>query len=365
MSEPVKSVLHDVQEQAGAAFMEDSGWLWMTTLGDPGAEYRAVRENAGMWDVFALQKWDVRGPDAAAAVQRTFAGDVSRLEVGQVKYGPFVDPTGAMVDDGTVYKHADDHYWVLTNSAEFADYLAGHTEGLDYTIENRTLQMPVVSVQGPRSREILQRLTDADLSTVRYFRFLPERVSVAGVPVWVLRTGFSGELGFELIPDADRAEELWRALAAAGVRPFGLDAVEMLRVEAGLVIAAVDYQPGETSPYDLSMDRMVAIGSAADFVGKTQLAAVAADPPNRFKTIMVQGDAAPEYGAEVYRGDEAVGSCTSPITTPRFGVIGLAVLRTDQAVNGNVLEVAVEGGRAKATVTDLSVHDPEKVKPRG
>ena len=90
--------------------------MWTTTLGDPQAEYDAVRRTAGMWDVFALQKWDVTGPDAAAAAQRTFTGDVSRLEVGQVKYAPFVDATGAMVDDGTVYKHADDHYWVMTNS---------------------------------------------------------------------------------------------------------------------------------------------------------------------------------------------------------------------------------------------------------
>ena len=364
MTEGVRSVLYGVQKQAGAAFMEDGGWLWTTTFGDPQAEYDAVRTTAGMWDVFGLQKWDVTGPEAARAVQRTFTGDVSRLEVGQVKYAPFVDPTGVMVDDGTVYKHADDHFWVLTNSPDFGAHLAGHTEGLDYRIENRTLQMPDVSVQGPRSREILQSLTDADLSGLRYFRFMPQRQTVAGVPVWVLRTGFSGELGFELIPDSDRAVELWRALEAAGVRPFGLDAVEMLRVEAGLVIAAVDYEPGVTSPYDLSMDHNVALASKADFVGRAALAVTATDPPNRFKTVLVQGDHTPEYGAEVYRGDEVVGACTSPVATPRYGVIGLAVLRADQAQSGNVLEVAVEGGRAKATVADLSVYDPEKRRPR-
>ena len=365
MSEPTKSVLYDVQEAAGAQFMEDGGWVWTTTLGDSAAEYAAVRENAGMWDVFGLQKWDVTGPDAARAVQRTFTGDVSRLEVGQVKYGPFVDESGLMADDGTVYKHADDHYWVFTNSTEFGDFLAGHTAGLDYAIENRTLQMPVISVQGPRSREILQGLTDADLSALRYFRFLPQRQTVAGVPVWVLRTGYSGEIGFELIPDADRAVELWQALERVGVTPFGLDAVEMLRVEAGLIMVGVEFSGGDVSPYDLSLDRSVMLGSDADFVGRAALAAVAADPPNRLKTLVVQGDTAPEYGAEVFRGDEVVGTCTSPVTSPRFGVIGLAVLRTDQAVNGNVLEVAVEGGRVKATVAEPSILDPDKHRPRG
>lgn len=364
MSEGIKSVLHAVQEQAGAQFMEDGGWWWTTTFGDAGVEYAAVRENAGMWDVFGLQKWDIEGPDAARAVQRTFTADVSLLEVGQVKYGPFVAESGLMADDGTVYKHGEDHFWVFTNSAEFGDFLAAHTEGLDYAIENRTLRMPVVSVQGPRSREILQGLTDADLSGLRYFRFLPQRQTVAGMPVWLLRTGYSGELGYELIPDPDRAVELWQALEAVGVRPFGLDAVEMLRVEAGLIMVSVDFQPDELSPYDLSLDRSVALSSDAPFIGRPALEAVAADPPYRLKTLLVQAEAAPEYGADVFRGDEVVGRCTSPVASPKYGVIGLAVLRTDQAANGNVLEVAVEGGRAKATVTGLSVHDPDKRKPR-
>jgi aminomethyltransferase len=364
MSEPIKSVLYDVQEAAGAQFMEDGGWVWTTTFGDPAAEYAAVRDDAGMWDVYGLQKWDVTGPDAAAAVQRTFTGDVARLQVGQVKYGPFVDETGLMADDGTVYKHADDHFWVFTNSTTFADFVAGHTGGLDYTIENRTFQMPVISVQGPRSREILQGLTDADLSALRYFRFLPQRQQVAGITSWVLRTGFSGELGFELIPDAADAPELWQALGRAGVTPFGLDAVELLRVEAGLIMVGVEFQGGDVSPYDLSLDRSILLGSDAEFVGRAALAAVAGDPPNRLKTLVVQGDTVPEYGAEVYRGDEVVGTCTSPVASPRYGVIGLAVLRTDQATNGNVLEVAVEGGRSKATVVDTSIHDPDKRRPR-
>ncbi len=367
MTEPIKSVLHAAQEAAGAGFADYDGWLWTTTLGDPLGEYEAVRTSAGMWDVFALQKWDVTGPDAARAAQRTFANDVGTQQVGQVRYAPFVDATGAMFDEGTVYKHADDHFWVMTNSPGFADALAEHAAGLDYSIVNRTLEMPVVSVQGPRSREILQGLTAADLGSLRYFRFLPERVEVAGVSVWVLRTGFSGELGFELIPDAADAARLWAALGAAGVRPFGLDAVEMLRIEAGLVIVGVDYEPGVTSPFDLCMDRTIALGGDADFVGRDVLAKVAGDPPNRFKTLLVQGALVPEYGAEVYRGDEVVGTATSPAETPRVGVLSLAVLRSDLAVNGTELEVAVgEGGagRAVAVVTDLSVLDPDKLKPR-
>lgn len=364
MTSPIRSVLADVQQAQGAGFLEDGGWTWVTTFGDPEGEYEAVRSAVAIWDVYALQKWDVTGPDAQMAIQRTFANDLAGLAVGQVKYAPFIDEAGLMYDDGTVYKHADERYWVMTNGADYGDRLAAATPGLDVSAVNRTVEMPVISVQGPQSRTLLQSLTDTDLSALRYFRFLPERITVAGVSVWILRTGFSGELGFELIPSAADAVTLWTTLRDNGARQIGLDAIEMVRIEAGLIIAAVDYQPGETSPFDLSLDKTVAIGSAADFLGKDVLTSLAAAPPNRFKTLRITGDEVPEYGAEVRRGDEVVGTLTSPTSTPRFGVIGLAVLRSDVAENGEKLEVVIGDGTAPAIVDDLSIHDPEKRKPR-
>ena len=129
------------------------------------------------------------------------------------------------------------------------------TGGLDFTV-NRTLEMPVVSVQGPRSREILQGLTDADLSALRYFRFLPERVRSAGVPAWVLRTGFSGELGFELIPDRRRrGDAVERALRRRASCRSASTRSRCSGSRPAWSSSAVDYEPGATSPYDLSMDR--------------------------------------------------------------------------------------------------------------
>src|SRR6478752_8705408 len=135
MTETYRSPLYGVQEEQGAAFADYDGWLWTTTYGDPVGEYEAVRTSVGIWDNFGLQKWELRGPDAQAAVQRTFTGDVGTLAVGQARYAPFVDPTGAMVDEGTVYRHGDDHWWMMTNSAEFDGFLAEHALGLAYTIE--------------------------------------------------------------------------------------------------------------------------------------------------------------------------------------------------------------------------------------
>ncbi len=364
MSAANKSVLQDIQEQQGATFMADGDWFWMVSQGDALGEYEAIRSGVSIWDVYALQKWDVTGPDARAAVQRVFTNNLATLSVGQVRYGAFVDDDGMMIDDGTVYKHADDHYWVMVNSDVFGEVLDGASPGLDFSVAYRTHEMPVISVQGPGSRELLQGLTDFDLSTLKYFWFVPERVQLAGRPVWLLRTGFSGELGFEVIPDRDDAVALWSTLCDLGARPIGLDAVEIARIEAGLIIMAVDYQVGETSPFDVGLDKTVAVSSDADFRGKAALAAAVTAPANRFRTLRIDGGVLPEYGAEVFHGDEVVGTVTSPTDSPRFGIIGLAVLRSDVADDGSPLEVAVGDGRVKATATDLSIHDPEKRKPR-
>ena len=364
MSADNKSVLQDIQEQRGATFMQDGDWYWMVNAGDPIAEYEAIRTGVSLWDVYALQKWDVTGPDARQALQRVFTNNLATLAVGQVRYAAFVDEAGAMIDDGTVYKHADDHYWAMTNADDFGDTLRAANPGLDFDVTYRTHQMPVISVQGPGSRDLLQGLTDFDLSTLKYFWFVPERVQLAGVPVWLLRTGFSGELGFEVIPDRGDAVALWTRLSELGAVPVGLDAVEIARIEAGLIIMAVDYQVGETSPFDVGLDKTVSTVADLDYRGRPVLAAAATAPANRFKTLRIDGGQVPEYGAEVLHGDEVVGTVTSPTESPRFGVIGLAVIRADLAENGNQVEVAVGDGRVKATVTDLSIHDPEKKKAR-
>jgi aminomethyltransferase len=366
MAEPVRSPLYDVQAAAGAEFEDFDGWLWTAHLGDVMGEYEAIRTSAGLWDVYPLVKWDFTGRDALRAAQRVFTNDVVGLQVGQVRYGAFTDEAGNMVDDGTIYKLADDHCWVMTNMPGYDEYFDGAMGGLDVSIVNRTEEMPLLSVQGPESRTVVSKLTGADLAALGYFRFLPEQVEVAGIPAWLLRTGFSGELGFELMCDPSRAVELWNALQDAGATPFGTHAVEIARIEAGLIVAGVEYEPGTRSPYDLSFDRMIAIDKdECDFLGKGRLREQAADPPNRFKTLRVEGTAVPEYGTAVMLGGEEVGTLTSATESPRFGTIGLAVLRSDQSENGNRLEVAVEGGTAAATVADLSIYDPDKRKPRG
>lgn len=358
--EPIRSVLHDVQADAGATFEDFDGWLWTGTFGDPVAEYEAVRTSAGMWDVYPLLKWDVRGPDAARAAQSAFTNDAAGLHVGRVRYGAFVGEDGSMLDDGTVYRLAEDHFWLMTNNPACAESL--DTGGLDVEIEDRTHDMPLISVQGPKSRGILRTLCERDPRELDYFGFWPDRVQVAGVPVWVLRTGFSGELGYELIVDPEDAVLMWNALRDQNVVPFGADAIEIARIESGMVVYGFDYEPGVSTPFDVSFDGLVR--TDLEFRGKERLAEIALAPPNRLKTLRIQGEEVPEYGAAVTRNGEPVGTLTSPANSPRFGVIGLARLRTEVAHEGTELEVALGDHTVPATVDVLSVYDPEKTKPR-
>jgi aminomethyltransferase len=355
-----RSPLHDAQVAAGGEPYWEDGWPWfMNFNGDAAGEYEAIRGATGLWDLFSAIKYEVTGPDATRLIQRRFTNGLSGTTSGSVRYGAFVNADGAMVDDGNVYKHADDRYWVIINTSGLEEWFRETAGGLDAGIVERTEELPLISATGPTSRDLVQGLTDLDLSSLGYFRFHPTPVKVGGVDATVLRTGFSGELGFEMVTDPASAPTLWAALVEAGGRPFGLDAIEIARVEAGLVIIGVDYQVGETSPYDVSLDRMIKPGT--ENVGAAALAAYGATAPKRFKTLRIEGDAVPEAGAAVTQDGAVVGAVTSPTTSPRFGPIALAILDTGVATDGEKVEV----GGAVATVAPLSIHDPEKKKPRG
>jgi aminomethyltransferase len=361
----IETAFHGVQQARGATFVEEGGWYWSVSFGDPDVEYRAVREGVGMWDVSPLNKWELRGPDAVEAAQRVHSNDILRLEVGQVRYGAFLDEDGLLVDDGTVFKLADDHIWLMTNGMDREAYFAEATKGLDVSVEYIALSLANLQIQGPRSRELLRTITDADVDALRYFRFFPEQVDVGGVPVWLARTGFSGELGFELFLRPEHATGLWEAVEAAGATPYGIEVIEPLRIETGMIVTDYDYVPHERSPYDLGLDRVVALDAPGEFMGKDRLREIAADQPNRFKTLRIDGDALPGYGARVTRDGKEVGVLTSPAISPRFGTIGLAILRSDAAEEGSTVEVALGAGAVRATVDVLAIYDPEKRRPRG
>jgi aminomethyltransferase len=362
-TESTRSPFYDAAAALGATFMEEAGWYWTDGFGNPDAEYEAVRGDLGVWDVSPLNKWEFRGPDALAAAQRLHTNNVLGLGVGQVRYGAFCDEDGLMMDDGTVYR-LEDRVWIMTNGAERAEHFAETASGLDVEIEAITPTMPHLGLQGPRSREALAPLCEADISKLGYFRFVPEPTKVGGVPCFVSRTGFGGELGYELFCRPEHAADLWDVVVSKmNARPFGVGVLESLRVEAGLIVLDYDYSAQERTPYDLSLDRMVALGTV-DFLGSEALRSVAENPPRRMKTLRLGGEELPEYGAELTRDGEPVGTLTSPAMSPRFGLIALAILEAEFARDDEHVEVAVGEQTVPATVAPLAIYDPEKRRPR-
>jgi glycine cleavage system T protein (aminomethyltransferase) len=357
------SPLHSWHEAQGAEYLWEDGWPWTMHEGaDPMAEYEAIRTASGIWDLFSTCKYDVTGPDAARLVQRRFTNRVDDMRPGQVRYGALVDANGTMVDDGNAYRFADDRFILTINTPTLEDWFRETGGDLDARVAHRTEDFGMISVQGPTSQETLQPLTERSLGDLRYFRFWPEQTKLAGVDAWVLRTGFSGEKGFEVLTAPEDAPRVWDALLEAGATPFGLTAVDLARTEVGLIIIAVDYNPGEISPFDLSMDRFVKTDT--ENVGAQALASYGANPPKRFKTLRIESDAAPGYGAAVTIDGRQVGTVTSPAVSPRVGTIGLAILDADASADGTKVEVAVGDETAPATVDVLSVLDPNKERPR-
>ena len=365
MSESRQTAFHPVTSKIAAGFMEQSGWWWVTNFGDTDAEYRAVREGVGMWDLSPLNKWEFRGPDALEAVQRIHSNDVIGMGTGRVRYGAFLDEDGLLVDDGTVFKHTDHHLWVCTNGNEHFDYFTESTKGLDVSFAFIAPELPSMQIQGPRSRELMRTITDAPIDELAYFTFFPEQIQIGGIPAWVSRTGFSGELGYEVFLRPEHAEALWEAVESAGARPYGVEIIEVIRVETGMIVTGYDYDEHERSPYDLGLDRMVALDGAGEFMGKDELRTIAADPPNRFKTIRLEQDTLPEYGAALTKDGEDVGVLTSPALSPILGPLGLAIISTGVAVDGTQVDVAMPDGSTQAgTIDVLALYDPKKTRPR-
>ena len=182
----------------------------------------------------------------------------------------------------------------------------------------------------------------------------------------LVRAGFTGEKGYEfyLLDGHDGGEVLWNAIVAAGATPIGLDAIQMLRIEAGLIIGDEDYVPGETDPYDLSLDRFIDL-DGHEFIGRARCLESAAAPPRRFVTLTLDGASedqapVPPSGAVVAAAGEAVGTVTSAVVTPRFGALALAVVDAGSSKDGTPVQV---DGRS-ATVRPLPLDDPEKERPR-
>jgi aminomethyltransferase len=242
-------------------------------------EYNAIRNACALIDISPLFKYRVRGPGATRLVNRIITRDASRLQVGQVWYTPWCDDDGTVIDDGTVTRLDDDVYRWTAAHPNYR-WLVENAHGLDVEVEDLSEQVAALALQGPTSRALLNAVCAPAIDGLRYFRAM--RTEIASVPVDVSRTGYTGDLGYEIWMPWDRAVEVWDALAAAGsafdLHAAGMLALDVARVEAGLLLIDVDFQSSRKAlidaqkytPAELGLGRLVDLAKPA-FVGRRAL----------------------------------------------------------------------------------------------
>lgn len=336
---------------------------------DPVKEYNAIRGAAGVTEFSMLYKWHVEGAGAVATVDAVVSRDVRGLRPGRLAYGVVVDADGMMLNDVTVAVLGPGHVIVTGGNPAIQEQLAAHAP-TGTTVTERRDESAVLSLQGPRSREILHRLTDADVSNAAfpYYTFRTG-LSLAGIPAQVNRLGFTAELGYELQVPRDRALELWDAVFEAGadlgLQAFGAAALMMCRTEAGMIMGDLEYDRTVT-PFECRMGWAVDFDKGP-FLGREGLLAKKETAAGRVVSVVVDADPEAAEGARLLLGGRDVGYVTMAVPSPHLdgATLGLARVHRDGAKISTVLTaVAADGSTAPATVKPTPVYDPERTRVR-
>jgi aminomethyltransferase len=354
-------------------------------------EYNAIRNAAALIDISPLFKYRVSGKDAARLVDRVVTRDVQKMAVGQVAYTNWCDGDGKVIDDGTVAR-LDDSVFRWTAAEPNLRWIRTNSQGLDVQVEDVTDRIGALALQGPTSRDILRACAEPDVSSLRYFRVM--RAKVRGIPVEISRTGYTGDLGYEIWVDVAQALPLWDALMEAGrpydITPAGMLALDVARIEAGLILLDVDYIGAKKaliasqkySPYEIGLGRLVHLDKAP-YVGQPVLRREAREGPARqlvgldvdwddLDRLFDEVGLAPQLpstasrvSVPVYQDDVQVGKATSSTWSPTLKkMIALATVVSSSAAVGTRLkmEQTVDHRRRQVgvTVAKLPFFDPPR-----
>ena len=378
---PVKRTpMHAKHDEIGCVWMDMGEWKRPLYYGTPDSkresveqEYWAVRQRVGLIDLSTLGKLDVVGRDAGKLLDKVYTNRFSDLRVGRARYGVICDEAGIILDDGTVSRLADDHYFITTTTGniEFVQewlewWLAG--SGMCVHITNVTGGMGAVNVAGPKARETLAKLTERDLGNKRFGYMRCRQAEVAGVPSLMLRIGFVGETGWEIHFPAEYGEHVWDAIMEAGeefdIRPFGVETQRVLRLEKKHVIVSVDTD-ATSNPIESDL-AWVAKLDKDDFIGKAAISR-AQDRALREKLVgfIMDEDVLPPDGCVIIADGQPAGRITSVRHSPvNERIIGLAWVSAGLAVAGRTIEMRVDGRQATAKIADEPFYDPAQARLR-
>jgi sarcosine oxidase subunit alpha len=368
--EPAKRTsIHHLHEEAGATMMWTGAWRRPHSYGDPAREARHVHEALGLIDVSTLGKLLVRGSEAAPFLELLYPNRFGDMKVGRIRYGVLETDAGRIMDDGTIGRLADDTFYVTTTSTG-ADTVIEWFEwwnavwGMDVEVVNVTGALAAVNVAGPGARELLARLTDADVSNEGIAYLDAREAHVAGVPCLILRIGFVGELGYELHFASPYGEYMWETLLERGadlaIRPFGLEPQRILRLEKMHILVGQDTD-SESNVLEAGMPWIAKLDKENDFVGRWALEHVR---ERGFREQLVGFEMAdgvvPAEGGQIVLNGRSGGRVTSARLSPHLGrVIGMAWVRPELAEEGSEIEIRVDGGLEKARVRLRPFFDPD------
>jgi aminomethyltransferase len=319
------------------------------------AEHKAVREKAGLFDVSHMGELIVRGPQAVELVNHVTSNDVNSLKPGQAQYSTILREDGTIVDDCLVY-HADDRVMMVVNGSnidkDFA-HISRFVKDFDATLDDISDKVALLALQGPDAARILQQYTPTDLSRIKYYEFTND--TVAGVEkVYISRTGYTGEDGFELYFPGEHAETIWNALTASGeVTPAGLGARDSLRLEMGMALYGNDLDD-TTTPLEASLGWLVKMNKG-DFVGRDALSKQKQEGLKRKLVGFTATERSfPRHGYPVFVKGKPSGEVRSGTMSPTLGIpIGTAYVPPESAAEGSPLEIEIRGKRIPATVQKM------------
>jgi aminomethyltransferase len=348
-----RTPLTDAHAALGAKLVPFAGYL-MPVQYPSGitAEHLAVRKNAGLFDVSHMGEFIVRGPGAVDFVNYVTTNDVAALAMGQAHYSTILNDRGTIEDDCLVYR-AQDHIMMVVNASNAAKDFAHISKQIgkfDATLEDVSDATALLALQGPNAAEILQRLTDTDLSAIKYYHFTFG--TVAGVPdILISRTGYTGEDGFELYFPNENAVTVWNAILAEGdVVPAGLGCRDSLRLEMGMALYGNDIDDTVT-PLEANLQWLVKL-KKGDFVGRDALVKQKENGiPRKLVGFTTTERSFPRHGYPVYVNGERTGDVRSGTMSPSLNIpIGTAYVPTATATPGSGFEIEIRGKRIPAVV---------------
>ncbi len=353
----LKTACHDWHVAHGGRMVDFAGWdmpVQYSTITD---EHQAVRMAVGLFDIAHMGRLRFTGPDDCRFLDHLVTNDVTKLEVGDIRYALVTNQAGGILDDVLVYRFKGWYLLVVnaSNRVKIVDWIEKHREPFDVSVEDITVDKFMLALQGPDASALLDPLVDADITQMRYYTGI--ETTVIDTAAIVSRTGYTGEDGFEVIVDADRGQELWEALinrgAATGLLPTGLGCRDTLRLEAAMPLYGHELNES-IDPFTAGLSFAVKL-NAADFIGKDALIAAKANKARpRRVGLQLTGRRIAREGALLFSDDTQIGEVTSGTFSPTLKkVIAMAYVDSAWSEPGTNIEVDIRGKRESAKVVAL------------